>query len=866
MQSKEQQRQVYTERGKWRVAYPKEIDYVVKGFVPKESVVPLHRHFPDRAAHLSKEMQSVTEGGIPRSAGGHLLRMVTDFKEKVDDFYRLNNSPLDRIHDIVADENERLEYTLEELATKALGIERNELDEVILYAVHRAIRRNTFFIENDKSSPFTNHYLVQPKRVAEITRTVNKWVHDYQEYLVQDKAGENTVRFNDHPLQQFLQKARRLIDLSRTVRSPTTMSCIGPTAHRYQPGDDGIPTVYREVATEKFNEDDKKIIEYLQLYCIPPRQMTSGVLRSAGSYIMQATGKYSSMALNASTMPLFLQELGVISPWENLRLLDQSLSLPGHGVSARSDAAWEDVLRASEQLSSDGITDSMQDMRTDWGDLPIYCVDSPEAEEIDDGVSLERIPGSDDTFWVRIHIANPSAFIPPDHVVVQNAASRYQTLYVPERTYPMLPSSLTQAHFSLSPGRPTLTFSAKMNLDGEVLETNITNGTAQNVIYITHDTLRSVLEPDAEGRSREILRVGGDFTRDHSRKGLRDTLSKEEKDTFHTLRKLMRGFRKWRLKDGALEFPGFPETAVSVHSGNAAMKSYDMTDIDQGRYILGDPIIQLESRDFDPHEIPDLTKRNLIAPLMNLACWVSGRWCAERNIPAVYDGTWDHPEYPRHTNDTISQRDGSTWSKHALPKGVSSSEPIHHVSLGLDKYIKSTSPLRRYIDLLAHYQIEAALRFESKNGRPLKASNENETETDMSFLPFSKEDVDTYITRSRWKRSRLRECDSASKQFWACLLFFRAFYFQECDLPATFTCHLHTPYKETAMAGTEFHEGYRSVMTAFGVKCHVRVPEEWNVGMFSVVEGRITEVNLSRMLVVLEATRLVKRVEKVEGK
>ncbi|EAW10966.1 exoribonuclease II [Aspergillus clavatus NRRL 1] len=858
VRSVQKQQQFYTERGKWRIAHSKDLDYVVKQFAPRELVAPLLPHFPDKLAQLSFEMQSSIEGGVPRPIGAPLLQSMIDFDTKLQEFYRDHAQTLDNIHETVADEEDRLAYTLEELACKALGKDKEELDETILFAVHQAVRRKPFLIENDRSSLFTNHYLVQPKRVAKVLDQVVQWTHEHQDHLLRAAtgrvSGRDVPKITDHPMQRFLQKAQRLIALSRRARSPTTMASVGPTAQRYEPGQDGKPMVYREMPTEPFNDNDRKIIEYLLLWCIPPRRMTSGSLRSTGSYIMRATGMYTTLDLNASTVQLFLQELGVIAPWENLRLLDQSLALPGHGISKKSDAMWQNVQEACEKLNKEGLSDSMESLRTDWGDLAVYCVDNPDAQEIDDGVSLERVPGSTDTFWIRIHIANPSAFVNRDSTIMEYAAMRNQTLYVPERTYPMLPSSLTQSHFSLAPGRPTLTFSAKINLQGEVLETEIANGIARNVIYITHDKLRSLFEPSTD--SPEVLAVGGQFTKEHSREGMRSTLTPEDQDTFHTLRKLMLAFREYRLKNGAMELPSRPDTSVSVIPGTESMRPFNM-DVTNGHYFLGDPIIQLRSGNTNPHEVPDVTKRNLISTLMNFACWVSGKWCAERNIPAVYDGTWYHPEYPRLTNENAAGYGGQGWLHYAAPKGISSSTPVPHIPLGLDTYVKSTSPLRRYIDLIAHYQIEAALRFEHEHSRQLDATQ------DTAVLPFSQADVDEYISRSRWKSNRIRDCDTASKQFWACMLLFRAFYFGECDLPETFTCLVHKPYNSTPMAGTEFGQGYSGVITSLGVRCQILAPNMPDIDILSIVTARITSVDLSRMIVVVEATQVLKHFERV---
>ncbi|KAL3494356.1 hypothetical protein BJX62DRAFT_47467 [Aspergillus germanicus] len=845
------QQQFYTERGKWRVAYPKDLDFVVKGFASPKEVSALHPFFPDTFATLSPEVQSAIEGGVPRDVGAGLLLRIIDFNSQVQELYRSNTLRFDTIYDLVADEEEQLHLTLEQLACKALEIEPEQLNDVILYAVHRAVRRNPFLLESDSSSLFANHYVVLPTRTARILNRVVTWVREHQNYLVRAETGRDVPELKNHPIAMFVRRAQRLVRLSRRIRSPTTMSNVGPTSQRFVAGQDGKPMVYREMATEPFTQEDKTILEFLRLWCTPPRRMTKAELRAAGSHIMRATKMYSEMDLNSGSVPLLLQELGVFMPWENLHLSDRDLALPGHGHK-QSDAMWDAVETETEKLNKDGIVDTMKDHRTDWGDLPVYCIDDPDAKEIDDGVSLEPVPGSDDTFWIHVHVANPTAFLDPQNTITQYAASRLQTLYTPERTYPMLPKSLTENHFSLAPDRPTMTFSAKMKLNGEVLDTDVSNGIVRNVIYLTHDKLRSLFQPSQdENENLPPLTVGGQFTPQHSRKGIRDTITPEEEDTFRTLRQLMLGFREFRRQNGAMDWPSPSDTSVAVSFGSAPAPP-SKPNLATGRYVLGDPIIQLRQKNVDPHDIADETKRYLVSLLMNLGCWVAAKWCAERNIPAVYDGTYYHPEYPHLTNENVAEFGGEGWLHLGPPKGVSSSRPIPHTPLGLDAYVKTTSPLRRYTDVLAHHQIEAALRFEHKHGRRFDGNSP----TDVAELPYNHDDVDHYIARTRWLRSRLRTCDQGSNQFWACMLLFRAFYFGECELPETFECIVHSPFNQAGATKDDTHFG---TITSLGVRCHITAPPEiGDISTMSIVEAKILGVNLAQSVVMMQATRVVR--------
>ncbi|KAJ5698090.1 hypothetical protein N7462_000095 [Penicillium macrosclerotiorum] len=883
VQSVHKQKQFYTNRGNWRIGSSREIDYVVKGFADPQFLEPLKPYFPDTVTQTKSELQIVPEGGLPRPLGRPLIEMMAGFEEHILDFYRDHSKVLDDLHELVADESEFLRMTLDELTTKVLGISESELDIVNMFAVHQAVRRHPFIIERDSSSPFNLMYLVQPKRIAQVVSQVTTWVHEHQDFLIRSAMGKETTGFKDHPVQKFVQKAQRLIRLSRKVRSPTIMSSVGPSSQKFQPGQDGKPMVFREVLTERFSNTDQAIIEFLQLYAIPSVVMPSGTLQSTASHVMRATGMYNTLGLSDSSTRLFLQELGVVAPWENLSILDQNVLLPGHGMSLMEDMKWDEIQEACRNISGSS-PDSMQRLRKDWGNLPIYCIDDANAEEIDDGVSIERISGSEDTFWVHIHVANPTAFMNHDDPIMQYAKSRLLTTYVPERTYPIFPKGLTQGHFSLTTGRPTLTFSAKMNLQGEILDTAITNGTAQNVISITHSTLREFLDPGAS-KPDETLTVGGEFTQSPlvGGKVFREILSTEDKENFTILRKLMLRFRAQRQKNGAMDLPNMrPNTRLSVQMGTEPARPYEIQ-ITDGRYFVGDPIIQLRTEDFDPHEVRDQSKNYLVSLLMNLAGHIAGQFCAARNIPVVYDGTWYDPEYGHVTRENLAEFGGQSFYQFALPKSISSSSPVHHHVLGLDAYVKCTSPLRRFTDVIAHYQIEAALLFEHENGRQFNAVvdspepaaevlQDSVSEQDLHAadtqapplpLPYSNTDINAHITFSQPLLTRLREISKFSTQHWACMLLFRAFYFAECPLPSSFPVILRAP-----RVGSPRDEGtlYSGIITNLGIDCVVNIPDgcpdKEKMDISGVVDAQIIAVDMATLEVQMEATGLVKAFER----
>lgn len=857
IRSVERQKQFYTLRGKWRVTSDKDIDIVIKDFAPPELTDALIPYLPDTAVSPNISMQEIAEGGVPRSAAAPLMAMLQQFSEKEAQLYRENARRIDNLYSIIATPNRRSVMTLPEIAAKALQVGIDDVTPEALFMTQKALQRNPFLVLADRSSLFSNRYLVRPKTFMHHFNTVIGWVREHQDHLSQ-LALHKPSDLAGHPLQNFLQKAQRIILQNRNIRSPTTMSNVGPSAQQFTTEDVPEGPVYHKVVTDQFDESDKFILEYLVHFSIPPQRLNVSSARYAAIHIMRATELYTSIELQRGAIPLFLQELGIFSPWENIYALDQFLALPGHHIDLQSEDRGETALMAASK-SQRYKDDKMADMRVDWGDLPIYCIDDPGAKEIDDGISLEPVAGTEDTFWLRVHIANPTAFLSPEDPISKNAAGRLTTVYLPERHYPMLPTSFTSRSFSLDANSPTLTISAKVNLNGDVLETGITNGIARNVVYLTHAGLRKAL--GGQTKDSQTYTVGRNPP-SHYLKQLSPestAFTQEQSDTFTIMRKIMTQINnKWR-ENGGLTWPdSFNQQNPSIYTGKPIspflLHPYKLEW--EGGYYQGDPTIILPTNDVDPYDVPDLSKRNLVALVMRFACHIAGRWSADRNIPLVYDGTYFHPEYPPLTPQRLKKFTADDWLHFAPPKGYSASSVLPHAGLGVDAYTKATSPLRRYSDLVAHYQIEAALRYEKQHG---KKFNGAEAEA-ASSLTFSTKQIDTLLEEMKAKYPLINSVQNQSRTFWVCQFLFRAFYFGECnDLPDTFACMVRQPVQGISTTDANYVGAYAADNLPLGIRVQLFVTEEFrDLDTLSTVEAKIVAVNMAKHVVEMEVVRKVK--------
>ena len=108
--------------------------------------------------------------------------------------------------------------------------------------------------------------------------------------------------------------------------------------------------------------------------------------------------------------------------------------------------------------------------RRDFRDVTTFTVDPADAKDFDDALSIRK---TDDGFWeIGVHIADVTHYVRPGDVVDCEAQERGTSVYLVDRTVPMLPERLCNDLCSLRPNEEKLAFSAvfKMDDDAEVLE------------------------------------------------------------------------------------------------------------------------------------------------------------------------------------------------------------------------------------------------------------------------------------------------------------------------------------------------------------------------------------------------------------
>ncbi|MDX2232735.1 MAG: ribonuclease R [Leptolyngbyaceae cyanobacterium bins.349] len=343
--------------------------------------------------------------------------------------------------------------------------------------------------------------------------------------------------------------------------------------------------------------------------------------------------------------------------------------------------------------------------RLDLTHLKVYTIDDESTREIDDGLSLEILPDGRQRVWV--HIADPTRWVLPGDELDLEARRRSTTIYLPTGMIPMFPPELATGPMSLVQGRIScaLSFGVILEETGAIAAYTIHASQIKTTYRLTYEDVDEMLELGVQGES-ELEAIA------HWAKRRRD----------------------WRMTQGAISI-NMPESSIKVEDDEITIEVLDNS-----------------------------ISRQLVAEMMILAGEVAARYGQEHQLPIPFRHQ-PQPELPPE-EELILLPAGPVRScaiRRCMPRSEMSITPARHASLGLDTYTQVTSPIRRYSDLLSHFQIKAHLR-----GSPLPFSVPEMQELTMSISSTVQEAVSVERQTNRyWGLEYLRRLPN---EIWQALM------------------------------------------------------------------------------------------------
>lgn len=852
------QSQYFLSDGRWIVQSAKDpISPIIKHFAPPEELVLIKKHVPVKPIekrHLNTDMNNLVNfhDVIPHADAEPLMRRFVRLLDEMSTFRREHIALLDSAYDRLADDHRFIALSHEQIMIKLLGIPYAENSPAALLTVYDFLSRNniTRLQYRLAKHAIAATALLTPKVLFSHLEKACAWAREYQDLAAAAAMGKDVAAaLERHPLSLFIAKARRLILKSRTLRSPTTIGALGPSPN-HSMKDNRIVTMD---TGETWSDEDKIFLEFLwDCYVRVPAPLRTHH-QSIGSLILRAVGAYPNLRLDRRIGSLLLKEVGAIAPWAPEHDHNVSMEMAGGMQSHDLDrlCAESDEVCAKmglHETSGPGpLRDSMASLRQDLGDMPVYLIDTRETRIRDGGYSLEPNPAIPGTYWIHVHVAHPSAFITPDHIFSQRAREVFVTTSSSTGLTRMFPAGFSQA-FNLKANSPALTFSTLLSENGDVRDRRVRPTRLRDVILLeTHAVEEALGHSQPEAAYLVLDRTVQSDDHPSTATTVTDEALKKAQKHLDVLRKLEKLLQA-RINAREREAGEYPKWPVALRkSAHIRAKGLDRTDGDRlfrSYHYRGDPEIEIQSHRWHKAMPMDefLRDRDLVAMLGDLANESAGHWFRDRNIPACFWGTVCHPDFPVSKLNRMGLRESKEF-----PNGKWSSAPVPHVARSQSAVLMVTRSLRRFVDVVAHWQADAFLQAEA-NGLIQPGGDISKIQ-----LPFTREMIDEYMAVDMPRHAVVYHYQTVeSQRYWSTQALFRAFHFKEIDLPPVWDLLVRRVVDPTGEEDT----GVRGLLRPFDFFAEVTASEEgWekDVKRLQFLPVKIELVDPSRMRVVCRA-------------
>ena len=358
------------------------------------------------------------------------------------------------------------------------------------------------------------------------------------------------------------------------------------------------------------------------------------------------------------------------------------------------------VEEAAEKISGE-ITKQDEAEREDFREVFTCTIDPRDAKDFDDALSIKQL---DNGQWqVGVHIADVSHYVTEGSIIDKEAVKRATSVYLVDRTIPMLPERLCNYICSLRPDEDKLAYSVIFNLDDEA---NVKD------YRIVHTIIRSNRRYAYE-EVQEILEANGviDGTGEPAPKARKGGYKGENADKLVTLDRLAKLLRAKRFKAGAVKFDR-EELHFDIDEHGKPIRCYFKRSRDANKLIeefmllanrtVAESIGKIKkgrkakTLPYRIHDNPDPQKMETLR-----------QFIVKFGYKVKTDGT--KGAMARSLNKLMDDCDGRPEAKmiqsvalRAMMKAKYSVHNIGHFGLAFDYYTHFTSPIRRYPDTMVH--------------------------------------------------------------------------------------------------------------------------------------------------------------------
>lgn len=321
--------------------------------------------------------------------------------------------------------------------------------------------------------------------------------------------------------------------------------------------------------------------------------------------------------------------------------------------------------------------------REDFREITTFTIDPKDAKDFDDALSVRKLKAG--TIEVGVHIADVSFFVRPGDIIDSEAYRRATSIYLVDRTIPMLPERLSNYLCSLRPHEEKYSYSCIFELDDEA---NV------KAYRIARCVIRSDRRFTYEEAQDIIQGNEGDY-----------------KDEVNLLNTLAQKLRKRRFDNGSISFER-PEVRFEIDQDGRPTSVYIKESLEAHQLIeefmllanrtvaeaIGKTQEQAKARPF-VYRVHDQPDQNKLENLANFAQGLGYKLKTQGGGKVISDSL----------NKLLANVRGraednllSTVAIRTMAKARYTTDNIGHYGLAFDLYTHFTSPIRRYPDLMVH--------------------------------------------------------------------------------------------------------------------------------------------------------------------
>ncbi|HRS68114.1 MAG TPA: ribonuclease R, partial [Paludibacteraceae bacterium] len=343
----------------------------------------------------------------------------------------------------------------------------------------------------------------------------------------------------------------------------------------------------------------------------------------------------------------------------------------------------EEVEEAANKIDA-GITPEEIRKRIDMRDVCTFTIDPKDAKDFDDAISIRKL---DTGLWeVGVHIADVTHYVSENSIIEQEAVNRATSIYLVDRTIPMLPERLSNNICSLRPNEDKLTFSVIFQLDefAELKNYQIARTVIKSNHRFTYEEAQTIIET-GEG---------------------------EYKDEMLKLNEFAKMLRVKRFAKGAIAFErievrfeidekGKPISVFfkEAKESNKLIEEFMLLANKTVATHIGKPQKRGEKPKTFVYRIHDVPNPDKLAEFSTFI----------KRFGYKLKTTGKNTEISSAINHLLNEVDGKkeqnlieTLAIRSMAKAIYSTDNSGHYGLAFDYYTHFTSPIRRYPDMMVH--------------------------------------------------------------------------------------------------------------------------------------------------------------------